>query len=57
MYCGSIGVPHIYLASVDFGIAKTVYVQYPVLRYKIPTERKTPTCKQKELHPGIQAII
>lgn len=43
MYCGSIGVPHIYLPSVDFGIAKTLYVRYPVLIDKIPTERKTPT--------------
>lgn len=40
-----------HLASLDFGIAKTVYVQYPILRDKIATQRKTPTCKQKELHP------
>lgn len=57
MYCSSIGVPHMYLASLDVGTAKAVYVHSPILRDKIPTQRKPPTCKKKELHPGIQPII
>lgn len=37
MYDSSVGVPHMYLASLDIGTTKTVCVQSPVLRDKIPT--------------------